>query len=47
MENKLTEREIRELIKKIEHSKNRKDSKPTKEMYKKETDRNYKDGDRN
>jgi len=52
MENKknnMTEREIRELIKRIEQGKNNNTSKDSylSEEYKKQTDKNYKDGDRN
>jgi len=48
MKKKLNEREMRDLINRIEHPEryqNRKDDK--KEMYLSQTDRNYKDGDRN
>lgn len=47
--NNMTEREIRELIKRIEQGKNTNTTKDNKlsEEYKKQTDRNYKDGDRN
>ncbi len=48
-QNKMSEREIQELIKRIEQGKkvrNNNDS-SLKEEYKKQTDRNYKDGDRN
>jgi hypothetical protein len=43
---KLSEREERELIKKIEKKRSESFS-SKKEMYIKQTDRNYKDGDRN
>ncbi len=43
-----SEREIRELIKRFETPKRRKENKDAmKELYLKQTDRNYKDGDRN
>ena len=46
---KMTERQEKDLIKRIERSANvRKDEyKKKKEMYLEQTDRNYKDGDRN
>lgn len=49
MENKLTDREIKNLIKKIEQNKksSKKETNDKTEMYKSQTDRNYKDGDRN
>lgn len=46
----ISEREIRELIARVEHKSKRVSQKDTKEkndMYKNQTDRNYKDGDRN
>lgn len=45
----LTEREKRELINRIEHPERYQNEKKTskKEMYISQTDRNYKDGDRN
>lgn len=42
----MTEREIRELIKRIEKG-NKQNNSSLNEEYKKQTDRNYKDGDRN
>lgn len=45
---KLSEREKQELLKKYETAnKNKSTFKDKKEMYLKQTDRNYKDGDRN
>ncbi len=43
----MTEREIRELIKRIEKGSNKQNNSSLDEEYKKQTDRNYKDGDRN
>lgn len=43
----MTEREIRELIKRIEKGNNKQNNSSLNEEYKKQTDRNYKDGDRN
>jgi hypothetical protein len=44
----LSEREKRELINRIEHPERYRNQKNDKqEMYKSQTDRNYKDGDRN
>lgn len=47
MENKNNDRKIKELLKKYEHPKKRDTFESKKEMYLKQTDRNYKDGDRN
>ncbi len=49
MEKKLTDREIKNLIKKIEQNKkvSSKEIKDKTDMYKNQTDKNYKDGDRN
>jgi hypothetical protein len=45
---KLTEREIKQLINKFERPSERKNRRCSDiEMYKQQTDRNYKDGDRN
>ena len=44
----MTEREKRELINRIEHPERyHNENKTNKEMYISQTDRNYKDGDRN
>ncbi|MGM9970920.1 MAG: hypothetical protein ACI35W_00750 [Anaeroplasmataceae bacterium] len=47
MENKPLTHEQKELIKRIEQGKKVKNNTVTKEDYLKQTDRNYKDGDRN
>ncbi len=47
MRNKLTERDKKRLINKYEHPHKDTSFKERKEMYLKQVDRNYKDGDRN
>ncbi len=47
MKDKLSERQKKELIAKYEKTKKTVSFKDKKEMYLRQTDRNYKDGDRN